>query len=46
MPAKLVILSWGKPDEINKSSYGDEQWVYGYQYVYINPKTRKCTAWN
>lgn len=46
MPAKLVILSWGKPDEINRSSYGDEQWVYGDQYVYINPQTKKCTAWN
>ena len=46
MPSKLVILSWGKPDEINRSSYGDEQWVYGYQYVYINPQTKKCTAWN
>ncbi len=43
MPKELVIVSWGKPDDINYSSYG-EQWVYSGQYVYI--EKGKVTGWN
>jgi len=40
MPTDLVIMSWGKPDKINSSSRGADQWIYrraGYsaQYLYI-----------
>lgn len=38
MPKDVVILSWGKPDKINKSVYGNiskEQWVYKNQYLYF-----------
>lgn len=31
---EMTLLSWGKPDRINRSSYGD-QWVYGSQYLYF-----------
>lgn len=31
---EMVILSWGKPKKINRSSYGD-QWVYDSQYLYF-----------
>ncbi len=31
---ELVLLSWGKPDKINRASYGD-QWVYENQYLYF-----------
>jgi hypothetical protein len=31
---EMVILSWGKPKEINRSSYSD-QWVYSNQYLYF-----------
>ena len=31
---KMVLLSWGKPKKINKSSYGD-QWVYQEKYLYF-----------
>lgn len=44
MPVDLVILSWGKPNDINKNSYGTDQWCYGDQYVYI--KNGKVSAWN
>lgn len=44
MPEKLVIMSWGTPDKINRSSYGPNQWVYDNQYVYI--ENGKVTAWN
>ena len=43
MPLELLLISWGEPDKINKSSYGD-QYVYGRQYVYVEGKT--VTAWN
>ena len=36
MPSDLVLICWGKPDEINSSSDGPAQWVYGSrQYVYV-----------
>jgi len=31
---EMVILSWGKPEKINKASYGD-QWVYDEKYLYF-----------
>ena len=31
---EMVLLSWGKPEEINRASYGD-QWVYDGQYLYF-----------
>lgn len=34
MPKDLIRVSWGEPDDINKSSYG-EQWIYGEQYLYF-----------
>lgn len=45
MPKRLLILSWGYPDKINRSSYGDTQYVYGSQYVYID-KNDIISAWN
>lgn len=44
MPEDCVVLSWGKPDKINRNSYGPAQWVYGHQYVYIEDGV--VTAWN
>ena len=44
MPLELLLISWGKPEEINRSSYGDDQYVYGDQYVYV--KDGRITAWN
>lgn len=44
MPEKLVKYSWGKPERINTSSYGDDQWCYDGQYVYF--KNHKVSAWN
>lgn len=43
MPLELLLISWGEPDKINRSSSGD-QYVYGRQYVYVKGKT--VTAWN
>jgi hypothetical protein len=31
---KMVINTWGKPNKINRASYGD-QWVYDGQYLYF-----------
>lgn len=31
---EMTKISWGKPDKINRASYGD-QWVYGRQYLYF-----------
>jgi len=31
---EMVELSWGRPESINKSSYGD-QWVYSGRYLYF-----------
>lgn len=35
MTERMVKLSWGEPDKINRASYGD-QWVYGDQYLYFD----------
>ena len=40
---EMVLLSWGKPEEINRSSYG-EQWVYPGQYLYF--ENDKLKAFN
>jgi len=40
---EMVELSWGKPEEVNYSSYG-EQWVYNNQYLYF--KNGKLTGFN
>ena len=44
MPEDCVVLAWGYPEKINKTSYGPQQWVYGHQYVYI--ENGIVTAWN
>ena len=50
MTAEDVEESWGRPDSVNRSSSGDDQWVYNgrnydSQYVYVDGKG--CvTAWN
>lgn len=44
MSVDLLYLSWGKPDKINSSSYGENQYVYKNQYVYV--KNGIITAWN
>ncbi|HRK55514.1 MAG TPA: hypothetical protein PK185_16485 [Cyclobacteriaceae bacterium] len=31
---EMTILSWGEPQKINKSSYGN-QWIYDDQYLYF-----------
>jgi hypothetical protein len=39
MTKNMCRDSWGEPDDINKTitSYGtNEQWVYGYSYVYFD----------
>jgi hypothetical protein len=44
MPEECVILAWGNPKKINRSSHGSDQWVYEDQYVYI--ENGIVTAWN
>lgn len=44
MTEEECILSWGKPKEINRSSYGSDQWVYSEQYLYF--ENGKLTAFN
>jgi hypothetical protein len=44
MSEEECILSWGKPSEINKTSYGTDQWVYGNSYLYF--EKRKLVAFN
>lgn len=47
MSQELLILSWGTPREINRSSYGPEQWVYGNKYRdYVYIENGVITAWN
>ena len=43
MPEQLLINSWGRPEKINSSSYGNKQYVYGYNYVYV--KDGKVVSW-
>ena len=44
MPLELLLISWGEPEKINRSSYGPDQYVYGGQYVYV--EDGKITSWN
>ena len=44
MTIEMLKLSWGEPDNINRSSQGLDQWVYDGQYVYV--QNGKITAWN
>jgi hypothetical protein len=42
MTKDMVIDSWGKPEDINRtvtSSYIHEQWVYGSRYLYFENGT-------
>lgn len=43
MPEKLLMYSWGKPGKINSSSYGNKQYVYDNNYVYV--KDGKVVSW-
>lgn len=50
MTAEQAEKSWGKPDKINSSSNGDDQWVYyradyRSQYIYVD-QAGCVTAWN
>jgi len=40
---EMTLLAWGKPDKINKASYGS-QWVYENQYLYF--KNGKLISFN
>jgi len=52
MSVMALICAWGTPDRINRSSYGDAQYVFTHhgrsygQYVYVNENTDRVTAWN
>lgn len=44
MTQQALRCAWGKPDDINRSAYGPEQWVYDdSQYVYV--KNGVVTNW-
>ena len=43
MPEKLLFYSWGKPEQVNSSSYGNKQYVYDNNYVYV--KDGKVVSW-
>lgn len=48
MPLKLLIYSWGAPDRINSSSYG-QQYIYHEKYDdpdYVYVRGGKVTGWN
>jgi len=45
----MCIDSWGEPDNINKTintNGTNEQWVYGYSYVYFDEKGQITTIQN
>lgn len=44
MTEEMVKLSWGKPDKINTSSYGSDQWIYNNRYLYF--ENSKLKSWN
>jgi len=44
MTEEMVKLSWGKPDKINTSSHGSNQWVYNNRYLYFENSILK--SWN
>ena len=43
MTGEEVRASWGAPETMNSSSSGQEQWVYGDQYVYL--EYGRVTSW-
>jgi hypothetical protein len=43
MTEEMALLSWGPPENINRSSTGD-QWVYKGQFLYFSGG--KMTAFN
>lgn len=43
MTEEMALLSWGPPEEVNRSSTGD-QWVYKSQFLYFS--AGKLTAFN
>lgn len=50
MTSKQAIQAWGSPGEINRSSSGDDQWVYyrgdaRMQFVYVD-ENGCVTGWN
>lgn len=50
MTAKQAVQAWGSPGEINRSSSGDDQWVYyrgdaNMQFVYVD-QNGCVTGWN
>ncbi len=44
MSKNALLCSWRFPTEINRSSYGPDQYVYHGQYVYVSGN--RVTAWN
>lgn len=50
MTAKQATQAWGSPSEINRSSSGDDQWVYyrgpgNMQFIYVD-QSGCVTGWN
>lgn len=50
MTSKQAIQAWGSPGEINRSSSGDDQWVYyrdgaNMQFIYVD-QNGCVTGWN
>lgn len=51
MTTEEVEASWGYPNDINKSSWGHEQWVYGFcdrhfcKHTYLYFENNKLTSW-
>lgn len=50
MTAKQATQAWGQPGEINRSSSGDDQWVYyrgpgNMQFIYVD-QSGCVTGWN
>ncbi len=50
MTAKQARQAWGPPSEINRSSSGDDQWVYyrgnvDMQFIYVD-QNGCVTGWN
>lgn len=45
MKSSDAVKAWGNPYRINRSSHGNEQWVYNGQYLYID-KFGCIESWN
>jgi hypothetical protein len=41
---EMVLLSWGTPDRVNRTSYDGDQWVYDDKYLYF--ENGKLQAFN